>query len=652
MKISVKSLLALLLALSLCLGLAACGGSGDAGKEPGETGDQPGDTGDQPGDTGDQPGDTGDQPGDTGDQPGDTGDQPDEGVSLIDMSIPEGTGLGDRIKDFTFTTYDGVEHNLYDTLKTKKMVLINCWATWCGPCQQEFPYMEAAYEANKDNVEVFAISCEPEDTDDVLKDYVSAMGMTFPVGRDVTDVYGDFSTGYIPISIVVDRFGVVCLVEVGSQDSSDTFQRLFDVFTGDDYTESVLLSGIPGPKPTVDAPDVQALSAALNTEGGALAVSNPVSEYDWPMKVMNKNDRTYLVSTNKGIANTSSLVSVTVEAKAGQVLLFDYRVSSEAGYDFLNFAVNGDTVKSLSGEIEWSTWAYEFTEDGTYEVTFAYVKDAATEEGSDLACVDEVRLVSAEEAAPYLAALPHYPHADADTISPADTAAREVVIYDPTGLVDANFGGARCYVVPGGNPSFNVTLTHDPDTATVLYFADGGQGAVTLADRLNGDVYTVQVPASTTSTYSYVQLYTDPNTAGPMVLYFTSEEALNTFMVRNLSNEDGTLAASWKYADGSAPGTTAILEGNDAIPEGSAMYTLVFADQNGDPVPGVIANVCDDDSCLPMTSDDNGVIGFVFPALAYHIQVIKAPDGYAFDTEAEYYTEANGGVLSFTLTKN
>ena len=66
----------------------------------------------------------------------------------------------------------------------------------------------------------------------------------------------------------------------------------------------------------------------------------------------------------------------------------------------------------------------------------------------------------------------------------------------------------------------------------------------------------------------------------------------------------------------------------------------------------VIANICDDTSCQPMTSDENGVVEFVSAPFAYHIQVISVPEGYEFDTSAEYYTEEAGGEMTFTLTKS
>lgn len=84
--------------------------------------------------------------------------------------------------DFTFTDINGVSHTLSETLKEKEMVLINLWATWCGPCESEFPFLEEAYEQYKDKVEVFALSIDENDDDAKLTEYVASHGLTFPSG--------------------------------------------------------------------------------------------------------------------------------------------------------------------------------------------------------------------------------------------------------------------------------------------------------------------------------------------------------------------------------------------------------------------------------------------------------------------------------------
>lgn len=166
--------------------------------------------------------------------------------------IPLGYRLGARIPDFTVTTWDNKTLSLYEVLQEKEMVLINIWATWCGPCRVEFPYLQEAYEMYQDRIEVIALSCETGDTPEVLADFVDKMGLTFPIGQDVHRLLSKFNRNSIPTSIVIDRFGVICFIESGSITDLDSFVRLFETFLGEDYTESKLLRGIPEAQPETD----------------------------------------------------------------------------------------------------------------------------------------------------------------------------------------------------------------------------------------------------------------------------------------------------------------------------------------------------------------------------------------------------------------
>ena len=134
-------------------------------------------------------------------------------LAMAEEAQPAVYQLGDKIDDFTMTTYDGTSVTLSEVLKEKDMVLINIWATWCGPCRNEFPFLEEAYQQYKDKVEVLALSCEPTDDDQVLTDFVAEMGLTFPVGRDDVGLDSRFGVRSIPTSVVVDSFGTICFIE-------------------------------------------------------------------------------------------------------------------------------------------------------------------------------------------------------------------------------------------------------------------------------------------------------------------------------------------------------------------------------------------------------------------------------------------------------
>ncbi len=629
-----KKILALLLALTLCLGLAACGGDSGADKTEPDTGDAAGTT--EPADTGDT-GDT--EPA----EPADTGDA---GTAEPFTPAAEiGTDLGLGIADFTFETYDGQTYSLYETLKTKKMVLINCWATWCGPCQAEFPYMTAAYENYKDDIEIFALSGEPDDTNEILADYVTEVGMTFPVGRDEPGIGDDFATGYIPTTLIVDRFGVVCYWEYGSMTSQEDFERLFDYFVGDDYTESVILEdGLPPMLPNVAPADPADIAAAIGSEGVTFA--NPADEYNWPVAV----DGDTVVTSNAARGSSVSSVEASFTAAEGDVFSVEYRCSTEAGYDFMVLYLDGEPVKLAAGEKDWTAYATAVTA-GEHTVTLAYEKDEASDDGEDLAAFRAVKLLSGDEAAAALAAMPVYPTSDKNTITLTNPNAVEVNVQS-SGLIEDNFGDARCFIVPDDTVTFALTLAEGSDAELNTVSSNTGDEAV-LSDCVDGEAYTFTTSTYSGRSYTTVE-YMDPLTGDDtVILVFASPEQLNLFLAGNLMDEDGTVGGSWRYTDSlNGPSTAALPEGSGALEEGTFLYYLVFSDQNGDPVPGVTANVCDDDSCIPMESDENGIVTFAFPGAAYHIQVIKVPDGYAYDTSKEGYLEAEGGVTSFEVTKN
>lgn len=97
-----------------------------------------------------------------------------------------------------------------------KVVLVNLWATWCPPCREEMPTLNAFYEKYKAN-EFVLVAINQEETKDVVQPFVDELKLSFPVWLDESaQAERDFNTMNLPSSYVVDRDGRVRLSWVGS----------------------------------------------------------------------------------------------------------------------------------------------------------------------------------------------------------------------------------------------------------------------------------------------------------------------------------------------------------------------------------------------------------------------------------------------------
>jgi peroxiredoxin len=116
--------------------------------------------------------------------------------------------MGDPMPAFTAMSLSGKSLSS-DELKGK-VVLINFWATWCGPCKAELPLLQSnIYNAIKDSN--FAVLCISRGEEaDVVKKFIGEKQYTFPVYVDSgTNTYKLFATKYIPRSFVVGKDGKV-----------------------------------------------------------------------------------------------------------------------------------------------------------------------------------------------------------------------------------------------------------------------------------------------------------------------------------------------------------------------------------------------------------------------------------------------------------
>lgn len=117
---------------------------------------------------------------------------------------------GDKMPDFTATTIDGKEISLASLCKDRKCVLLDFWASWCGPCRREIPNLKEIYKRHAgDDFEIVSVSI---DTDDApWKKAVGDEKLTWTNVRDTDKSIADlYKVSAVPTMYIVDGNG--CLV--------------------------------------------------------------------------------------------------------------------------------------------------------------------------------------------------------------------------------------------------------------------------------------------------------------------------------------------------------------------------------------------------------------------------------------------------------
>ena len=112
-------------------------------------------------------------------------------------------------KEFELTTISG--DNVSLAQYKGKVLLINFWATWCGPCLEEMPMLiKLQDELGDEGLQILGISVD-EEGEGVVVDFVEDYNINYPIA---VDEIGDMATGYgaqfaVPTTIVIDRNGKI-----------------------------------------------------------------------------------------------------------------------------------------------------------------------------------------------------------------------------------------------------------------------------------------------------------------------------------------------------------------------------------------------------------------------------------------------------------
>lgn len=136
---------------------------------------------------------------------------PEEPVEKILDEIEEEKKSG-YTKAYDFTVYDENGNSYKLSEFEGKPVVLNFWASWCGPCKNEMPEFEQAYQSYGDEIHFFMVNLTDgyQESVESAKEFIEKSGYTFPVYYDTEyDAAKNYSVYAIPATYFIDEDGYI-----------------------------------------------------------------------------------------------------------------------------------------------------------------------------------------------------------------------------------------------------------------------------------------------------------------------------------------------------------------------------------------------------------------------------------------------------------
>jgi cytochrome c biogenesis protein CcmG/thiol:disulfide interchange protein DsbE len=140
---------------------------------------------------------------------------------------------GETAPDFTLTTFPGYDYEGASQVKLSdlkgKIVVINFWASWCKPCEQEANDLEDAWRIYQPEGDVVFLGVDYVDTEPEALGYLEKFDITFTNGADLgTRISQAFRIKGVPETYFIDRDGVIYYIQVGPFQSLSQITSVID----------------------------------------------------------------------------------------------------------------------------------------------------------------------------------------------------------------------------------------------------------------------------------------------------------------------------------------------------------------------------------------------------------------------------------------
>jgi peroxiredoxin len=125
--------------------------------------------------------------------------------------------IGEPLPDFELTTLDGLPFRTSDS--RGRVIVLNFFATWCGPCQMELPHLQAIWDEFQSHENFQMLVIGREESDEILHAFLRKNNLTFPVAADPDAlVYGQFASQSIPRTFLVSADGTIVYEWTGTHE--------------------------------------------------------------------------------------------------------------------------------------------------------------------------------------------------------------------------------------------------------------------------------------------------------------------------------------------------------------------------------------------------------------------------------------------------